>query len=285
MGMSQDNTAAGEKLDLGRAATEGWTVRPFPAGVPRPADAVPVVIRRSVLEAILAHGQSHIEVEVCGVLVGDGYRDEHGPFVYVEAIIEGTYAAGQVAEVTFTSDTWAHINEVMDSRYPDRRIIGWYHTHPGFGIFLSPQDLFIHHSFFSAPEQLALVYDPLNGTSGLFVWQTGAAVIALFQIEEDTGPPAPVSAEGRQPPADPLATATTQPVPEPRTRRWPWVVLLLLLLLLAIGVAVVCWKVLGERLGIGASRRASGEPAVIACGEGPWCVGTGLRSMRWQRPA
>jgi len=39
----------------------------------------------------------------------------------------------------------------MDAQFADKKIVGWYHSHPGFGIFLSEYDLFIHRNFFTAP--------------------------------------------------------------------------------------------------------------------------------------
>ena len=54
-------------------------------------------------------------------------------------------------------------------------MIGWYHTHPGFGIFLSDMDVFICDNFFNLPWQVAFVYDPLGGDEGNFVWRAGQA--------------------------------------------------------------------------------------------------------------
>ena len=50
----------------------------------------------------------------------------------------------------------------MDAEHSEERIVGWYHTHPGFGIFLSGMDLFIQDHFFNLPWQVAFVYDPLR---------------------------------------------------------------------------------------------------------------------------
>jgi hypothetical protein len=60
---------------------------------------------------------------------------------------------------------------VKDSQYPEKRIVGWYHSHPGFGIFLSEHDLFIHKNFFSDPNQVAWVFDPHSDEEGCFVWE------------------------------------------------------------------------------------------------------------------
>jgi proteasome lid subunit RPN8/RPN11 len=49
--------------------------------------------------------------------------------------------------------------------------VGWYHSHPGLGVFLSEQDRFIHKSFFGdEPWYIAVVFDPASGERGVFVW-------------------------------------------------------------------------------------------------------------------
>ncbi len=171
--------------DIDRCDCKTWPKRPFPVK-PGEKQSVQVVIRRSVLNAIHAHGLSRTDVEVCGVLVGGVYQDERGPFIFIEGMIRGEYAENHMAQVTFTTKTWDHVHKQLDQHYPDKQILGWYHTHPGFGIFLSAMDMFIHENFFNSPEQLALVYDPLSQEQGLFVWQQGKAVTRSMVIVEDT---------------------------------------------------------------------------------------------------
>lgn len=170
--------------DLAQAITSDWPRHSFPLAEPR-EPGIRVVIRQSVLNEIHRHGQSRTDVEVCGVLIGNGYQDTDGAFVYVEASIRGEHAGNQLAQVTFTSETWCHIQDIMDREHVGQRIVGWYHTHPGFGIFLSPMDLFIHENFFGGPEQLALVYDPLGGDEGVFVWRDGRPVREPVLVEPD----------------------------------------------------------------------------------------------------
>lgn len=212
MGVNQDKkTTAAPARDLNHVAPEGCAFREFPLAAKRTGDggSVPVVIKQSVLEAIHEHGGSRTDVEVCGVLVGKGYRDEYGPYVYVEGMIRGNYAGSQLAQVTFTAETWNYMQEVMDRAFPDKRIIGWYHTHPGFGIFLSPMDLFIHENFFSASDQLAIVYDPLGRKDGLFVWRQDKATEEPFLLENDVAQQSAPSAEVKPVEQSFLATATT----------------------------------------------------------------------------
>jgi len=131
----------------------------------------PTVVLQSVIDEIKQHGRSSMEREVCGVLIGNLCLTEEDQWrVCVEGRIEGKYADNQLGSVTFTSETWDYIHEQLDTHYPNRRIVGWYHTHPGFGIFLSAMDVYIHVNFFSPRWQVAYVYDPQAETDGWFLW-------------------------------------------------------------------------------------------------------------------
>jgi proteasome lid subunit RPN8/RPN11 len=126
-----------------------------------------IEMKSQVLQGIRQHARSSMGAEICGVLIGG----VEGGRTVVEASIPGEEARQGGSHVTFTQDTWAHIYQVKDAQYPDRRIVGWYHSHPGFGVFLSEHDTFIHRNFFSDPSQIAWVYDPHSDEEGCFAWQ------------------------------------------------------------------------------------------------------------------
>jgi proteasome lid subunit RPN8/RPN11 len=126
-----------------------------------------------VREGICNHVFSSLEAEVGGVLVGR-LRPDGSP--RITSIIPALEAEGARSRVTFTHDAWSRIHEVLDREHPGEEILGWYHSHPGFGIFLSEHDLFIHRNFFSRPEQIAVVVDPHSGKEGVFAWRHGEIV-------------------------------------------------------------------------------------------------------------
>jgi proteasome lid subunit RPN8/RPN11 len=144
-----------------------------------------MVIRQSVLNRIHAHGDSSPKIEICGVLVGDVYHDGTGPVLLIENIIEGASSAGAAGQVTFTAATWQHIQTRMEQQFPSSRIVGWYHTHPGHGVFLSKMDVFVHESFFGLPWQTAFVYDPRSGEEGLFGAEAGQSERLGFLVDAD----------------------------------------------------------------------------------------------------
>ena len=123
-------------------------------------------IDNEVTRCIRQHARAHMKTEVCGVLIGEA----QGETINVQASIEASSAAQAGTHVTFTQDAWEEIYRVKDEQYPDHRIVGWYHSHPGFGVFLSEHDTFIHRNFFSSPNQVAWVYDPHTDEEGCFGW-------------------------------------------------------------------------------------------------------------------
>jgi proteasome lid subunit RPN8/RPN11 len=135
---------------------------------------------------------SNTKVEVCGVMIGSTHRDAWGPYLLIHACIPAADAHSHSANVTFTAKAWAQIHAEMDRRFPDDRIVGWYHTHPGFGIFLSDMDLFIQGNFFNLPWQVAFVYDPVGGDEGMFVWRRGIPTREAILTEPAPAEAAPI---------------------------------------------------------------------------------------------
>ncbi len=171
--------------DTSQLLITDWERREVPATADLREKRFQVVLRQSVLNQVHRHGLAANDIEICGVLVGNVYHDSSGVWLYVEYAIEGNHAAERAAQVTFTADTWAHIQSIMDRDYPEKRILGWYHTHPGFGIFLSDMDVFIQENFFPEAWQVAFVYDPKAAEEGAFVWKNGKPQPDPFLVEAD----------------------------------------------------------------------------------------------------
>lgn len=131
----------------------------------------PVYVTQAVIDEMQSHGREHTEYEICGVLVGSLCLNADGDWTLViDSRIEGRFAQHQLGAVTFTGQTWDYIHEQLTERFPHKRIVGWYHTHPDFGIFLSAMDIYIHQNFFSQKWQVAYVYDPIRQQDGWFIW-------------------------------------------------------------------------------------------------------------------
>lgn len=120
-------------------------------------------------EAIMAHARS-ASTEVGGLLLGEVYEEQARFLVSVALALPAHHTEASLAYLTFTGETWLDLI-ARRAAYPELKTVGWYHSHPGMGVFFSSSDLFIHRNFFGdQPWYIALVIDPLSGELGVFGW-------------------------------------------------------------------------------------------------------------------
>jgi len=134
-----------------------------------------IFVDMDVLADVEAHAQTDTSVELGGVLLGGQYVDEHGdPFVVVADSLRAEHYESSRGHFKFTHDTWTQIGRRREEFSDELQMVGWYHTHPGWGVFLSNMDRFICDHFFNRPLDVALVVDPVGNDRGWFYWQEGA---------------------------------------------------------------------------------------------------------------
>ncbi len=108
-----------------------------------------------------------------GVLVGTVIEEFGKTNILISAFVEAKYCDATPTTLKFTHHTWEYIHEEIDKRFPKMKILGWIHTHPDFGIFLSEYDTFIHENYFSGDHQVAYVVDPIQNQEGFYFWIDG----------------------------------------------------------------------------------------------------------------
>lgn len=152
------------------------------------ASHVRIAVRRGIRDAIYDHIYADLGHEVGGVLVGH-YALAKAQTV-VTSIIPALKASGSRASLTFTHDAWEEIHKQLD-RLGNGEIVGWYHSHPGFGVFLSTHDTFIHENFFSGSRQVAFVVDPYSAREGWFGWRDGKVAPVSPELDSQRPPQRP----------------------------------------------------------------------------------------------
>lgn len=136
-------------------------------------DDVKVYIKQDVYNSLEKFSSSDTGKELGSILLGD-YCEELGKtHVIISDYIEAKYTDASASTLTFTHETWDYVHSEQQRLYPDKKIIGWQHTHPNYGIFLSNYDLFIQENFFNLPFQIAYVIDPIQDLRGFFQWKNG----------------------------------------------------------------------------------------------------------------
>jgi len=160
---------------LGPVVWQKCPVQGFPCAVnaTHQGSIVRVHITAGVMQAIREHAAAWRDREVGGILLGEVYEEAGRFLVSVEESLPALYTRAGPAFLTFTARTWLDILARRNTR-PEAKTVGWYHSHPGWGVFLSGYDRFSHRSFFGRqPWYIALVTDPLTGEFGVFAWENG----------------------------------------------------------------------------------------------------------------
>jgi len=132
---------------------------------------LPIFVDMDSLADMEDHALSDTSVELGGVMLGGQFEDENGrPFVVITDSLRAKHYESTKGSFKFTHDTWSEITRERDEFPEELQIVGWYHTHPDWGVFLSGMDMFICDNFFNKRLDVALVIDPCRQDRGLFQW-------------------------------------------------------------------------------------------------------------------
>ena len=153
-------------------------------------DDVKVYIKQDVYKALEKLSASDTSKELGSIIIGDYCQELGKTNVIISNFVEAKYTDASASTLTFTHETWDYIHSEHERLYPEKKIIGWQHTHPNYGIFLSNYDMFIQENFFNLPFQVAYVIDPIQNIRGFFQWKNGKIEkLKGYYIYDEVGKP------------------------------------------------------------------------------------------------
>ncbi|MDS1345194.1 Mov34/MPN/PAD-1 family protein [Planktothrix agardhii] len=137
-----------------------------------------VYIKQGALETLEDHLASNLRVEQGGILFGNAYQDpNYGIYVEINVAIPAPATVGSGVHLEFTSDSWQDIISYARSQHPQENIVGWYHSHPNLGVFMSGTDMNTQRAFFYHPWCLSIVRDPVRNSTGYFLGEQARSVM------------------------------------------------------------------------------------------------------------
>jgi len=102
--------------------------------------------------------------EIGGILLGRPFfSKKRGQYrVLVEEFVPISPEYNDKYKLTFSTHSLSKDLGDIQDQFSEIALIGWFHTHPGHGLFLSRPDLNIHDSFFKELYQFAMEIDSLS---------------------------------------------------------------------------------------------------------------------------
>ena len=123
-----------------------------------------VSISNVAIEKVRTHAQENVEKEVIGLLTG---RMENSVLV-IEDAITGEITSERT-RASLTPEAIAKIAHSIISGKVKGNIVGWYHSHPGNGVFISDIDMRTQMTLQQfSPYIVSLVIDPTKNEIGFF---------------------------------------------------------------------------------------------------------------------
>ena len=129
-----------------------------------------IYISQAVYKEIHKFTKNKTVNESGGMLIGNVIEEFGKTNIVINGFIEAKYSEATPTTLKFTHETWEYCHKVMEEKFYGQKIVGWIHTHPDFGIFLSEYDKFIQDNFFKEDYQIAYVIDPIQGIEGFYFW-------------------------------------------------------------------------------------------------------------------
>jgi len=151
---------------LGPAGNPGMSAQP---GVDTPTvdTAEMTYISSLALLKMLKHGRAGVPMEVMGLMLGEFVDEYTVRVIDVFAMPQsGTGVSVEAVDPVFQTK----MMDMLKQTGRPEMVVGWYHSHPGFGCWLSSVDVNTQQSFEQLnPRAVAVVVDPIQSVKGKVV--------------------------------------------------------------------------------------------------------------------
>ena len=170
-----------------RTASHKWldraALRRYQKQVPR---GLELYVSKLAEERIRNHANSRLleRLEVMGFLLGTVHRFGDSTFALVKDVATTSLEATSVS-VRFERGGLEDLVGTLDAADFNYVIVGWYHSHPGHGCFLSEIDMDTQRRMFDRPWHSAIVIDPVQQEIAAFNTKAGKAEERPFAIYWD----------------------------------------------------------------------------------------------------
>jgi proteasome lid subunit RPN8/RPN11 len=134
-----------------------------------PVDSV--CFSRAIMNSILRHVGSELAQEQAGLLFGRFDALSGATVLDAHPIAEFT---ASLTHVQMDRRAWPAIWSMSAQRNPELAVVGWYHSHPGHGVYLSGTDRRTQAAWFRRLDHIALVIDPVAQRMGVFCGPSGS---------------------------------------------------------------------------------------------------------------
>lgn len=143
----------------------------------------------TIWDAVEPQDDGHAPVERGGALVGRYAIDPTDQrFIVITAAIPAPAAPATTTQVNLRIEDWLVLHTQI-TQIPGVRLLGWYHSHPGFGVWMSRTDRETQQLIFAADWQVGLVVDPMTGRFRFYLGAAAKPARWVAFLDDSAGQP------------------------------------------------------------------------------------------------
>ena len=134
-----------------------------------PDDELRIYMEDYVHTYLYQYSRSSVNGEKLAVLMGQSIVINGQNTIFISGVIQARFTEKIKGVETITNQSWKYISEDMEKYFPNLSVVGWMHSRPSFGAFVTSMDEEYHKKLFSDPNQVLFVVDPIDRLDRLYV--------------------------------------------------------------------------------------------------------------------
>ncbi len=146
-----------------RLSNHSWFTERMKEAYRQNRSRLPLYVQRTAEEKMRNHAMAGLSrsEEVMGLMLGGSFVWEGRGFAIVRDVVT-TELEASLSRVRFHEEGFEGLFESLDDLDFEYSIVGWYHSHPGIGCFMSETDVRTQDAAFNLPHHSAIVLDPVR---------------------------------------------------------------------------------------------------------------------------
>lgn len=132
-------------------------------------DGLRIYMEDYVHTYLYQYARSSVNGEKLAVLMGKNIVIDGMNTVFISGVIQARFTEKLKGTETITSQSWKYISEDMEKYFSGLNIVGWMHSRPSFGAFVTSRDEAYHKKVFGAGTQVFFVVDPTDRLDRFYV--------------------------------------------------------------------------------------------------------------------
>ncbi len=132
-------------------------------------DGLRIYMEDYVHTYLYQYAKSSANGEKLAVLMGKNIILDGQETVFISGVLQARYTEKLKGMETITGKSWKYIGEEAEKYFKDLEIVGWMHSRPSFGAFVTSRDEAYHKKVFDKCNNVFFVVDPVDRLDRFYV--------------------------------------------------------------------------------------------------------------------